>query len=233
MIILQAKNGYRYNCDSIFLYDFALKFMKNENKSLLDVGSGCGILALMIKNSFNKLDVFGVDIQELNYKISKKNAKENHLNIKFFNCDFRDFASDKKFDFIISNPPFYELGSRSQNSHLDTSREALNLDLKSLLKKINSLISPKGKLIMCYDARSLDYLLSELLAYKFKPEVLRFAHSKKDKFSKLVLIKASKSSRAKLEIQAPLFIMDGEEYSKEAMEIFKNINLESQDYEEI
>ena len=86
MILKQYKNSYRYNSDTIFLYNF---IARHEPKGLiLDVGSGCGILGLLIKRDFPDIELCQVEIQERFAKLSVENAKINNLESKVINGDF-------------------------------------------------------------------------------------------------------------------------------------------------
>ncbi len=62
MTFYQYKDGYRYNSDTVFLYNF-ISQEKLKGK-LLDVGSGCGILGLLLKRDFSDIELYQIDIQE-------------------------------------------------------------------------------------------------------------------------------------------------------------------------
>ncbi|HEC1793620.1 TPA: methyltransferase, partial [Campylobacter lari] len=78
--LFQHSKGYRYNNDSLLLFDFLSK--NNLKGNILDIGCGCGILGLLIKQRFPNSNVYLLDIQEQNIKLSYKNAKENKLEIQ-------------------------------------------------------------------------------------------------------------------------------------------------------
>jgi len=100
--LYQLQNGYRYNSDTLFLYDFIGSKPKGQ---ILDVGCGCGILGLLVARD-NEIKLTGIDIDPLNVQISQHNASVNGIAGEFIAEDFSKFKSDIKFDFIISNPPF-------------------------------------------------------------------------------------------------------------------------------
>lgn len=232
MKIAQLKNGYRYNCDTLVLYDFILSLGKKLDGEILDVGCGCGILGLLLKRDFKNLNLNGLDIQEINIEISKHNAKLNSLEASFFKDDFKEFKSQKRFKIIVSNPPFYHDGVKfSQNKHLSTSRYAKNLTLKDFLNTANSHLTANGELYFCYESGAIEEIFTISNSLKLKITKLKFVYTKEDKSSKLVLIKAQKNSKSMCEILPPLFMRDGKNDSDEAIKIFKRAATVSEDYE--
>ncbi|OCR92564.1 tRNA1(Val) (adenine(37)-N6)-methyltransferase [Campylobacter fetus] len=230
MKLFQLKDGYRYNSDSLFLYDFISKNKIFGN--LLDVGCGCGILGLLLKRDFVNLNLSSIDIQEINSTITQLNADVNSLVATVICDDFSKFKSEMKFDFIVSNPPFYsDQITKSQKEHINISRYSSSLDPLSFFKCVNANLKPQGTLYFCYDARRVGEILPILSSFKLKLTKLRFVHSKVSESSKLGLFEAKKSSKSMCEIYPPLIVFDGNEFSDEAKEIFKKSDTKSEIYE--
>lgn len=226
MTLYQLENGYRYNSDSLFLYDFISK-----NKlfgDLLDVGCGSGILGLLLKRDFSDLSLTSLDIQEINRDITKFNADENGLKVSAICEDISKFKSENKFDFIVSNPPFYiDEVTKSGNEHINISRYSGNLKFDDLLKSVNSLLKPRGVFYFCYDARRLGEVVSGLAGFKLNLTRFRLVYSKISKESKLALFEAKKSSKSMTKIEPPLIVFDEFGYSKEAKMVFDKANTQS------
>lgn len=227
--LYQLKNGYRYNSDTLFLYDFI-----STNKlrgDILDVGCGCGILGLLVARDSSVI-LKGIDINPINVQISQHNASVNGIAGEFIAEDFSKFKSDIKFDFIISNPPFYHTNvTKSQNKHIANSRYSDSLSLEEFLASCNRNIKPKGVLYFCYDAKQIGWILALLVKFKLNLTKLRFVHSKRGQNAKLALFEAKKSSKSLCEILPPLIVFDGDNFSLEASEIFKKANTISKVYE--
>lgn len=225
----QLAKGYRYNSDSLLLADFALKFgVKNE---LLDIGAGCGIIGILLQSFISNLKLSLLDIQEENIRLIAKNLEQNNIQAELFHCDFRDFESEKKFDFLICNPPFYRQGAyESQILHKNISKFQSFLSLKDFINKANTLLKPRGTLYFCYEACALDKICIILENKKLKLTKICFVHTHKNKNARLVLIQAKKSVKTPCEILVPFFVYENGKLSEKMQEIHSRFKLESYDF---
>ena len=219
-MLFQMDSGYRYNSDSLLLYDFISSF-KPKGK-LLDVGCGCGILGLLLKRDFPALDVCLLDIQDQNCTLTRANAQQNELTCKAIECgDFLEISFEQKFDFIISNPPFYHGGSvKSEEPSLSISRHNSALPLEKFAKKVTKTLSNRGYFIFCYDAKQLDIIAHALIENGLKIEDVLLVHVKEDKEASLVLIRARKSSKSLCKIHPPLFMYQNDMISPKVQAIY-------------
>jgi len=225
LIIYQPLEGYCYNSDTIFLYDFIKKFKIRGD--VLDIGSGSGILGLMVARDF-KVNLTAVEKQEFMANYTKINAKANKIDIDVKIGDFQKVDFEKKFDFLISNPPFYhENVLRSKEKKIDISRFSKYLSFEDILKKANKILKPKGSFIFCYDAKQIQRLINLLTQYKFNIEAIRFVHPKIEKEANLVLFFVKKSSKSLTKIIPPLIVFKDGKYTKEALQAFKNAGVHS------
>lgn len=225
----QLTQGYRYNSDSLLLADFALRFgVKNE---LLDIGAGCGIIGILLQSFIKNLKLSLLDIQEENIRLITKNLKQNNIQAELFHCDFKDFESKKKFDFLVCNPPFYRQGAyESQNPHKNISKFECFLPLKDFINKANLLLKPRGTLYFCYEAFALDKICIALENKKLKLTKICFVYTHKNKNARLVLIQAKKSVKSPCEILSPFFVYENGKLSEKMQEIHSRFKLESYDF---
>lgn len=85
---------------------------KNKKHSILDIGTGSGIIPVSIKKNLPAAGVFATDISEGALLIAKKNADTNHANIHFQQADIlneNEWTAFSMFDIIVSNPPYIRL----------------------------------------------------------------------------------------------------------------------------
>ncbi|MDY3667992.1 MAG: methyltransferase [Campylobacter sp.] len=253
MKIFQLKDGYRYNSDSLFLWDFARKNCSfKASQSLLDVGCGCGILGLLLARDFN-CALSCIDIQPQNCELAQINAGANDIKASIICADFfkdwesgnsripsnfdensripsKSFQRSQGFERIICNPPFYDFGGENKNAHKNTSRNASSFDISAFASKCSKLLAPKGELVLCYDARLIDRLLQALLEAGLKPIKLAFLHSKPSKPANVVLVVAKKGSKSPLCVFGSLFACnENGAHTDFAKEVFIQADLTSVD----
>ncbi|MEY3090019.1 MAG: hypothetical protein RL113_335 [Pseudomonadota bacterium] len=206
MFLYQPTEGYCYNSDSIFLYDFISSF-KPKGK-LLDVGCGVGIIALLLMRDF-KTETTIVDKQEKMLAYATHNFALNGLSVQSHLGDFLEVDMDEKFDMIVSNPPFYDANvQQSENTHLNIARYAHHLPIEKFIETVKKLLKPRGYFIFCYDAKQVDLLMHYLSKYGIKVETVQFVHSKEDRDSKLVMIAARNGSKSMVKVLPPLIVFD-------------------------
>lgn len=226
MFLYQPTSGYCYNSDSIFLYHFISTF-KPKGK-LLDVGCGVGILSLLLSRDFN-IETSIIDKQKKMLDYAQHNFFLNSLEVNSYLGDFTQFESTQKFDYIISNPPFYDSRVvQSENTHLNIARYAHHLPIEDFVRKVKKLLKPRGYFIFCYDAKQVDLLLYYLTSYGINVETMQFVHSKIDRESKLVMIAARMGSRSMTQILPPFVVFNDEGiYKEQAIKAFEKANTNS------
>jgi len=231
MILYQFKEGYCYNSDTHFLFDFIdniLKGYKNIQGNLLDIGSGSGILGFLVKQKYNKLKLNSIEIQKEYCKLLKINAKVNKIECNIINGDFLKTDFKNKFDIIISNPPFYPNGVIESNKKLlNIARYEKHLPLSDFIKKVSILLNNKGKLFFCYDEKKIDDIFILTKKYNLKVETIRFLHPKKGKNASLVMVYCKKNSKTSVKILSPLIMFEKDKFSDEVKNIYSKINLHS------
>ena len=77
-----------------------------DGKEILDIGTGSGCIAISLAKNLSNAKVSALDISKDALELAKENAKLNNVNIEFINADIFEYQSDKKYDVIVSNPPY-------------------------------------------------------------------------------------------------------------------------------
>ena len=226
MFLYQPTSGYCYNSDSIFLYDFISTF--KPKGELLDVGCGVGVISLLLSRDF-KIETTIIDKQEKMLSYARHNYAINNLEVNSHLGDFTELTINDKFDFIVSNPPFYDSNvQQSENTHLNIARYAHHLPIVDFISKVKKLLKPRGWFIFCYDAKQVDLLLYHLKLNGINPEKIQFVHSKLDRESKLVMIAARMNSKSMTQILPPFIVFDDKSvYRENAQKAFEKANTNS------
>ena len=203
MKLYQPTHGYRYNSDSLLLYYFASTY--KPKGTLLDIGTGCGIVGLLLKQDF-QIELTGLDLQQDFIKLAKKNAQMNNIKANFVCSDLKDFDQNA-FDYLVSNPPFYKAETKkSENLSLSQARYANFLPLDLLFAKAFLLLKAKGALLLAYKADFLPQILKFAGLNKLFCCKITFVHSRATSKARLALLEFRKYQRQDLEITAPMIM---------------------------
>lgn len=146
-------------------------WIKNvQPKNILDVGTGCGILALMLAQKFPSSHITAVEIES----DAAKQASQNFNNAPFSNSfvvengDFNQFYSTTKFDLIVSNPPYFKEDSKQECTKRSLARMSKYLPLKNFLVSANNCLATNGSIYIIYPVEQLsdfNELLTEYSLY--------------------------------------------------------------------
>ena len=219
MLFYQPDTGYRYNSDSLFLYDFISSFKPRGR--MLDVGAGSGVVGLLVARDNPRVILSAVEKQDVFTFLAQKNAEVNKIPYQLHQTNFQDFSDEKGFDYIVSNPPFYHEGaSRSDDEMIHTARYNVHLPITEFVDKAATLLRSQGHFIFCYDAQQFGLLCVALSNAKLRVVDVQFVHSKRDRKASIVLVHARKNSKSLMKVWPPFFAFEGENYSPEAAAIY-------------
>ena len=115
-----------------------------DGKEILDIGTGSGCIAISLAKNLPNAKVTALDISEYSLEVAKENAKLNNVNIEFINADIFKCKSDKKYDVIVSNPPYVTESEKTlmkQNVLDFEPRQALFVDNSDPLKYYEFIIN--------------------------------------------------------------------------------------------
>lgn len=117
--------------------------------SILDVGAGTGILALMMGQRTSAQIIHAIEVEPDAYEQcfeNLENAPFNEGRLFCFHVDFREFVveMDQQYDLIISNPPFFSETTASRDPKRDQARREVSLPYEDLLHGVSFLLTPQG-----------------------------------------------------------------------------------------
>jgi len=226
MLLYQPETGYCYNSDSVFLYDF-ISFFKPKGK-VLDIGAGCGIVGLLVARDNPKVSLEAVEKQDTFIEYAKHNARVNKIEYKLYQGDFLELEFEEKYDYIISNPPFYPEGAKkSDNEMLFNARYNVNLPIDDFFKKVSQILKPQSHFIFCYDATQFTLICAAFERVKMRVIDVQFIHPKIDKSASLVMVHAKNGSRSLTKIWAPFISFEDGEFTPKAQSIYDKAKTQS------
>lgn len=117
-----------------------------ERKTGLDIGTGTGVLSLMVAQRNPKISIQAVEIDEPSAELCKKNfhASEWSDRLKVHVGDIREFSFSEKFDLIFTNPPFYQNSLSSPVERISKAKHAAYLPTSELMKIVGELLTEEG-----------------------------------------------------------------------------------------
>lgn len=138
--IKQSSDVFRVGTDAVLLGALA---NISEAKKVLEVGTGTGIISLMIAQRNPEAQILAIDINSEAVNISQTNFSNSPFSDRIKNRlqDFKNFETGEKFDLIISNPPYFEINSSEKDI---LARQKLELDFSDLINKSSQLLSDNG-----------------------------------------------------------------------------------------
>ena len=162
----------------------------NEQGRVLDIGTGCGILAFMCAQKNQDSQILGIDISES----AIQEANENRLNspwsqnLLFKTCNLKQFNPQEKFDLIITNPPFFNKSSlQSEDRERALARHSEELELEDIFKFTRNHISEKGRLSMVLPFEEFKRVQQMTCKYKFRINRLTTVKPKSEKSPNRIL----------------------------------------------
>ena len=206
--IIQKKNGYRFSVDAILLSRF-VRIRKNER--VIDLGTGCGILPLLLSQTAKAHSYVGVEIQKGLVECAKRNVALNHLEdrILILKKDFRELKRifpPGSFDVALSNPPYreYRTGRINPSMEKATARHEIKGRLEDLISIASYLLPQKGRCYLIFPALRTVDLFVALRGGKLEPKRIQLVHPRMGEEAKFILAESLKASGVELKIMKPL-----------------------------
>lgn len=221
--IIQNKKCFSYGTDAIFLSHFA-----KPKGTVVDLGTGTGIIPLRLIYKRKVQMIYGIEIQEEVAKLATKSVELNGLEdkIKILHMDLNklpEIFDKSSVDVITTNPPYMREGGALINpdENFAISRHEIHCNLEDILRTAHYLLKPQGKFYMVHRPDRLVDILCTMREYRIEPKYIRFVQPKLDKKPNLLLIEGLKGGRPDLKFHEPLIVYkDDGTYTDEIYEIY-------------
>ena len=226
--ILQKKDGFCFGMDSVLIANFAK--ISRKNAIVADLGTGTGIISILVAGKQNPEKVYAVEIQEELVDMAKRSVKYNDLEnkIDIINADIVGISKgnfNKKFDYVISNPPYKKLntGLINDNQKKLISRHEVKCTLKDVVNEASKLLKDKGVFYMVHRPDRLCDIFNAMMENKVEPKEIQLVHSHLEDEANLVLIKGVKCGNPSLKVLKPLIVYnENNEYTEELLKFYDN-----------
>ena len=224
--IIQNKNGFCFGIDSVLLSDFS-KNIKKDSK-VLDLGTGTGIISILLCGKTNLREIIGVEVQKEVYNMACRSAKLNDIEDKFklINenvLNLENIFENGYFDVIVTNPPYKKqnTGITNEDNRKLISRHEILANLEDFIRVSNKMLKYKGEFYMVHRPERMVDIFALMRKYKIEPKEVRLVFSNEKNPPKMVLIKGVKNGGEYLKFRENLYIYkeDGS-YTDEILKIY-------------
>ena len=228
--IIQNSKWFCFGIDSIILSNFAKEMHKNSK--VLDLGTGNGILAILVSEKVENSKIIGIEVQEEVADMAKRSVELNNLEqrITIINSNIKEIKYNNEFDAVITNPPYKETntGLMNENQVKLISRHEIKGTLEDFIRKSSEALKDRGSLYMVNRPERTIDIFEYCRKYKLEPKKLQMVYSKIGGKPNLILVKAVKNANKYLKVEKPLYIYkENGEYTDEILEIY-NMRKEEQ-----
>jgi tRNA1(Val) A37 N6-methylase TrmN6 len=204
--LYQPEEGYRFNLDSVLLANFVK--IKNKGK-LIDLGTGSGILILLLNLKYKNIEYWAVEVQDEFYEIADKNFKLNNINVNLIKENIKNIKNHLKansFDYVITNPPYLK-EYQIQNLNLKISKSEHLATISDFIKTAKYLLKDKGKFFVVIPSFRFTEVVCNLKKEKLIPKRFRMIFPAVDEKATHCLIEAVKNANEGGEIiEKPLIV---------------------------
>ncbi len=184
--IHQDKCAMKVGTDGVLLG--AWTSLINNPNSILDIGTGTGVIALQLAQRSDALTIDAIEIDDNAFEQAVENFETSDWGDRLFcyHASLNEFASeiDEKYDLIVTNPPFYKDEFETDNSARNKARFTSSLSFESLLASIPKLLSKNG-------------IFSVIIPYKEEENFIALAEKNNLFINKVCRVKGNLSSKTK------------------------------------
>lgn len=167
--IVQEKSAAKVGTDGVLIG--AWTPVDSKIGRVLDIGSGTGLISLMIAQRTENAIITAVELDEMAAQECALNFENSPWNdrLQIIQCDIENFQTNKKFDLIVSNPPFFEEYSFAPDSRRHAARNTQSLSFELLLKKADEFLTDDGIFAMIIPYKSKEKFISTAAQYRLYP----------------------------------------------------------------
>jgi len=223
--IIQKKDGFCFGVDAVLLANFA---DVAKGAKVMDLGTGTGIIPILIAGKTQARHITGLEIQEDMVEMASRSVSMNGLEerIRIVHGDIRNIKElfdPSSFDVVVTNPPYMNRGGGLVNPSdaKAIARHEILCTLEDVIAGAARLLKVGGQLAMVHRPDRLVDIIWLMRKYKIEPKYIRFVHPAPYKRANLLLIKGSRGGNPQLKMLDPLYIYDDKgNYSEEINRIY-------------
>lgn len=208
--IIQNTKKFCFGMDAVLLSGFA-KVSSGEN--LLDLGTGTGIIPILLEAKTEGKHFTGLEIQEESADMAKRSVAINKLEdkIEIVTGDIKEASKIfglASFDVVTSNPPYMNNSHGIINPDLPKAiaRHEILCSLEDVIREASRVLKPNGRFYLVHRPFRLVEIINILSTYKLEAKRMKLVHPYVDKEPNMVLIECIKGAKSMVRIEPPLIV---------------------------
>ncbi|MBN1276949.1 MAG: methyltransferase [Deltaproteobacteria bacterium] len=204
--VIQSRGGYRFSIDAVLLSEFVTV---RKGDIIVDIGTGCGIIPMILLLTKPVKHVFGIEIQKGLASQAKRNSFLNGFGDVFdvIAGDIKSLPLPKHMaDVVVCNPPYRRVRSGRMNPdpRKAIARHEIMASIDDVIGAARYLLRKKGRLAVIYPSvRLVDVMLS-MRRFNLEPKRVQIHYPGLESEAELALVEASLDGRSGLKISPPL-----------------------------
>ena len=223
--IIQKTDGFCFGMDAVLLSGFA---SVKPGERALDLGTGTGIIPLLLSEKTKGEHFTGLEIQTEIMKMAQRSVALNGLEkkIDIIQGDIKEASrifGAASFDVVTSNPPYMNdaHGLKNPGDVKAISRHEVLCTLEDVVREGTKALKPGGRFYMVHRPHRLAEIITVMRQYKLEPKRMKFVHPFADKDANMVLIEAVRGGGAWLKLEPPVIVYkEPGVYTDEIYEIY-------------
>lgn len=223
--IIQNPAYFCYGIDAVLLAWFA----KAKSEDLvLDMGTGPGIIPLLLKARGKGKHITGLEIQEPVAEMASRSVRYNHAedSITIVNGDIKEASAafgKASFHVVTCNPPYMteHHGLLNPEEPKAIARHELLCSLEDIIREASAVLRPGGHLYMIHRPFRLAEIMKVMMEYKLEPKRMQLVYPYVDREPTMVLLEAAKGGNPRITVEKPLIVYEAPgKYTKTIQEIY-------------
>lgn len=223
--IIQNPNKFCFGMDGVLLSGFA---RVNAGETVLDLGTGTGIIPILLEAKTQGKHFTGLEIQEESADMAARSVAINKLEdkIDIIVGDIKEASAifgQASFDVVTSNPPYmnHSHGLVNPTGSKAIARHELLCSLEDVIREAARCLKPNGRFYLVHRPFRLIEIINTLSSYKLEAKRMKFVHPFVDKEPNMVLIECIKGAKSRITVEAPLIVYkEHNVYTDEIYEIY-------------
>lgn len=208
--IIQNPDTFCFGMDAVLLSGFA---SVKSGGTVLDLGTGTGIIPILLEAKTEALHLTGLEIQEESADMARRSVALNGLSAKIdiVTGDIKRADSlfpSASFDVITSNPPYMigEHGLKNPDAPKAIARHEVLCTLEDVVRQAAKLLKPGGHFFMVHRPFRLAEIITVMTKYKLEPKRMQLVYPFVDKEPNMVLLEGVRGGRPRMTVEKPLII---------------------------